>query len=203
MQLTGREVVRFKKNPIKSWSSWALVDAFCAYRAKSGTYAKNKSVNRHGFISTPDIKVEKPAGAIRIVFLGGSSTAGTGANLPDRWTWPWLVADSLRADYPHLNIEFINAALGGYSSFESYGRLWSRLRFFKPDLVVVYHGWNEFFYLKNAAFAKRWRVLPDDTWQIERDIPITTKIYDPLWIDRFIHKSQFLSRVRLSVSKPK
>ena len=125
--LTGRSTGR------NYMEKWALIDAFCAYRAKPGTYGiTGKSVNSYGFISTPEISPTKPDNTIRIAFLGGSSTAGTGFDLPDEETWPWKVIKILREKCPKIRFDFINAALGGYTSFESYGRLWSRIRFFFP-----------------------------------------------------------------------
>ena len=115
-KLTGRAA---GPNPI---SEWAFVDAFCAYRAKPGQYAEDKTVNSHGFLSTPPVTPHKPEGTVRIVFLGGSATAGTGKNLADAETWPWQTVEMLREQLP-IPLDFINAALGGYTSFESYGRL--------------------------------------------------------------------------------
>src|SRR5438034_7524664 len=80
-------------------ATWAAVDAFCAYRGKPGKYASagsvSKTVNKHGFISTPEIDFEKAPGELRIAFLGESSTAGTGKDLPDEQTWPWKVAEDV------------------------------------------------------------------------------------------------------------
>jgi hypothetical protein len=115
-------------------TEWALVDAFSAYRGKPGPYPGGKKVNRHGFISTPEIELKKQAGTLRIVFLGGSSTAGTGWNLADKGTWPWITISKLQNRHAHIRFDFINGSLGGYSSFESYGRLWSRLIHFSPDI---------------------------------------------------------------------
>lgn len=124
-------------------AEWAFLDAFSAYRGKPGIYKGNegRTINRHGFISTPDISVFKPPGTLRIVFLGGSSTAGTKLR-KDQETWPWKTVEMIR-DKTRGKVDFINGALGGYTSFESYGRLWSRIRHFSPDIIVVYHGWNE------------------------------------------------------------
>ncbi|MFQ5671222.1 MAG: SGNH/GDSL hydrolase family protein [Acidobacteriota bacterium] len=183
-------------NPIRRWG---LVDAFSAYRGRPGTYPHGKSINRHGFISTPDLAVAKPAGTLRIVFLGGSSTAGTGHMLADEETWPWKVANILRARLPGRNIEFINGAMDGYTSFESFGRLWSRIRFFSPDIVVLDHGWNEMYYFGDAARAASWRTLPDGSWSLDRAAqPLA--VYDPLLIDHLIWPSQALSEIRLRVS---
>ncbi len=150
-------------------ASWAHVDAFCAYRAIPGRYlSQRKTVNADGFLSTPPLSRAKPTGTLRIAFLGGSSTAGTVPYLGDTETWPWLVTESLRQAFPAQRIEFLNAALPGYSTFESYGRLWSRVRFFAPDIVVVYHGWNDMYYFADAARVARWRVGDDGDWTFRR-----------------------------------
>ena len=66
-------------------ASWADVDAFCAYRARPGRYTgyggneKVKSVNSDGYISTPEVSLQKSPGTIRLAFLGESSCAGTGS----------------------------------------------------------------------------------------------------------------------------
>ena len=82
LQLTGKKPI---KNPM---SSWATPHPHALYTALPGTYAENKTVNSHGFISTPELSSVKPKGTTRIIFLGGSSTAGTGFNLADELTWP-------------------------------------------------------------------------------------------------------------------
>jgi hypothetical protein len=145
-------VVTGRKNGPNPMASWAFIDAFSAYRARPRE--GRPSVNRYGFIATPELRVSKPPNTIRIAFLGESSTAGTGrSNFADENTWPWQVADMLQKGFPEKHIEFINAALGGYTSFESYGRLWSRIRFFSPDIIVVYHDWNEMYYFRGCQLG--------------------------------------------------
>lgn len=190
-ELTGRTNAR---NPMADWAS---IDAFAAYVPRPGRYPTiGKTVNSHGFISTPELALEKPANTIRIVFLGESSTAGTGHNLADHETWPWRSAEILRTKYKNKNIEFINGAAGGYTSFESYGRLWSRIRFFRPDYVVLYHGWNELYYTQSALPVTRWRTLPDGSWGFHaKDVVI--QLYQPITLDHWIRWSQLLTRIRL------
>ena len=74
---------------------WSKASPYSAFTAKPGVYG-NKSVNQHGFISTPEISISKPDSVIRIIFLGGSSTAGMGVNLRDDETWPWKTVESLK-----------------------------------------------------------------------------------------------------------
>ena len=84
------------------------------------------------------------------------------------------------------NIEFINAALAGYTSFESYGRLWSRLRFYSPDLIIINHGWNEMYYFteNQVEDISKWRKLPDGDWTLDRQGEVL-KIYEPLLLISF------------------
>lgn len=192
-------------NPMQTW---AVSDAFCAYRGKPGDYPVSsgddkKTVNAHGFVSTPPIEPVKPPGTIRVVFLGGSSTAGMGHNLADRATWPWQTMELFREAFPGVELDFINAALGGYSSFESYGRLWSRLRFFDPDVVVVYHGWNEMYYFGDWVMERiaSWRTFPDGSWSLDRPA-ILHRRYEPLAIDDWIRWSQLLSHLRVRLTRP-
>ena len=195
--LTGRSV---GANPMKQW---AQVDAFSAYRGRAGRAGLGKSINSHGFISTPELDVSKPADTVRVVFLGGSSTAGTGFDLADSSTWPWLVAEELSAAVPEgTQLEFINAALGGYSTFESFGRLWSRLRAFEPDVVVVYHGWNEMYYFDHTEPERlvEWRSLADGSWTLDRMRSSTTML-NPWWVDHLLRHSQLLIRARLRLEK--
>lgn len=177
-------------------SEWAHADAFSAYTPRPGLEFEGKTVNSMGFMSTPEIELTKPEDTIRIVFLGGSSTAGTGRNLPDHETWPWQVAQ-LVADQTGKRIDFINAAASGYTSFESYGRLWSRLRFFEPDIVVVNHGWNEMYYF-NSDEMRTFRTLPDGSWSLTE--PRMNATHAPHWVDPFIRYSQTLTRLRLALT---
>lgn len=196
MVLTGREtganVVMLRT---------AQIDAFSAYRGRPGQYGETKSINEFGFMSTPELTVAKAPDMIRVVFLGGSSTAGIGSAFSDEETWPWQTMELLRERFPEQDFDFINGAMGGYTSFESYGRLWSRIRFFSPDIIVVYHGWNEMYYFDNVDNIIRWRTLDNGNWTFEQtDSPIT--VYEPLAIDYLIWPSQTLTQLRLSLSQP-
>lgn len=187
-------------------SPWAVVDAFGAYRGRPGFSkpALGKSINSEGFMATPELTLAKPQGTLRIAFLGGSSTAGQGgdeADLADEDTWPWQVVEALRAARPDQPIEFLNAALGGYSSFETMGRLWARVRFYKPDVLVLNHGWNELYYWKAKHMDEptNWRRLDDGGWSLSR-YQAKTPLISPWPIDGMIQWSQLLVRIRMKFS---
>ena len=185
LRLTRPEAVfewRSGRNPM---SRWALVDAFCAYRGRPGDYLSGrKTINADGFFSTPEIPAAPAApDTVRIAFLGGSSTAGTVPYLGDDETWPWRTAVALRERLADagVTVEFVNAAAPGYSTFESYGRLWARLRAFRPDLVVVYHGWNDLYYFRDADATARWRVRGDGSWGFDAEARFKRVDRTPGW----------------------
>lgn len=193
---TSLYVLTGKNKGTNSMSLWAKNSPFYAYTAIPGMYSIDKSVNSHGFISTPEIELEKDKETTRIVFLGGSSTAGTGFNLPDKQTWPWKTINKLKSE-TNQKIDFINAALGGYTSFESYGKLWSKLRFYSPDVIVVYHGWNEMYYFgEKANSGYNWK----SSFDVSNKVNIQS--YAPNWVDPYIKWSQLLSKVRIKLSTP-
>lgn len=187
-ELTGKALTN---NPM---SYWAFNDPFCAYSPKPGTYSGGKTVNGLGFISTPEIKDRKPDSTIRIVYLGGSSAAGTGVVLKDEETWPWKVNEILKKS--GYKVDFINGAVGGYTSFESYGLLFSRIRFFNPDIVVVYHGWNDSYYFSTTSGEMyKWRENDDGSYSI--NFKTYYESFSPHWIDPFVQWSCLLTEFRL------
>ncbi|MEL7145144.1 MAG: SGNH/GDSL hydrolase family protein [Bacteroidota bacterium] len=190
-QLTGKEPT---VNPM---SQWAKPHPYACYTAIPGDYSKSKTVNSHGFISTPELPWQKPTNTTRILFMGGSSTAGTGFNLPDEQTWPWKTVEKIRSSSA-LQVDFINGALGGYTSFESYGRLWSELFKYEPDLLILNHGWNELYYFDHLADSIH-------LWRADFDLKseeVVTAIA-PAAIDPYIGWSQLLTKLRIRwSSKP-
>ncbi|GEM_PF-826577 len=189
-------------NPARGW---AYMNPFSKLTPRPGMVAqKDKSINDYGFISTPPIEsVKKPARRIRVAFLGGSSTAGTGLILPDKDTWPQRAYEHLQKLMPGRDIEIINAAVGGYSSFESYGRLWSQVRFFEPDIVIVYHAWNEMYYFHDASpeamLHKTWK--KDGGWCFP-DVTLPPR-FARIRLDKYLGRSQLYAAFRVAANRDK
>ncbi len=174
-------------------SEWAIIDPYAAYSGKPGTNQDGKTINSEGFISTPEISRIPDSSTIRIAVLGESSSAGTGYILKDQETWPWQMSSLL--DSTGIDVDYINAAMGGYTSFESYGRLWSYLRFFSPDIVIVNHGWNEMYYFTDNKGALR-----KPGWDLHQAIEVPVIERKPL--DDFMGWSQIYCRIRIMTTSP-
>lgn len=88
------------------------------------------------------------AGApVTIAYLGGSITAGAGANSPERTSFRALVTEWLRKHYPKSEITELNAAINstGVSGGSLYGSLRARrdVVAYKPDLVFIEFAVND------------------------------------------------------------
>jgi len=98
-------------------------------------------INSFGFRS-PDIPVEKPAGRLRIAFLGGSTTYCAEVS-SDQMTWPYLVVAAIRQRFPDLDIDFINGGVPGYVTATLKPYLERRIARFRPDVIVIYEATND------------------------------------------------------------
>lgn len=98
-------------------------------------------VNSLGFRG-PEIERPKPAGRLRVAFLGGSTTFCAEAS-SEAATWPELVVAGLRADAPDVEFDCVNGGGAGWSTSESLLNLEHRVKPLEPDVIVVYHGTND------------------------------------------------------------
>ncbi|MEX2115773.1 MAG: tetratricopeptide repeat protein [Bacteroidota bacterium] len=86
--------------------------------------------------------ITKTAATKRIFCIGESTMAGFPYDF--HATAPSMLAARLRLDLPDYNIEVINAGLSAVSSFVLVDMLEELLEY-KPDLIIVYSGHNEFY----------------------------------------------------------
>lgn len=92
--------------------------------------------DRYGF-RRPELPIRKEPGKIRIAFLGGSTTQGAHRPYPER------TIRLLNTVVGTNRYEALNVACSSYSTHQSLKALerWVLPR--DPDLVVIYHGWND------------------------------------------------------------
>lgn len=107
-------------------------------------------INRLGFRG-PEFEGPKPAGTIRVICVGASTTFGHSAP-SDATTWPRLLEGKLREALPGQTIQVINAGVPGYTTFHNLPNLGLRLLPLEPDVVVFYQGVNDL--AQNAKLAR-------------------------------------------------
>lgn len=99
------------------------------------------SINSLGFRGPP-LAQPKPAAALRIAFLGASTTfcaEVSGNNM----TWPHLVTEAIQREYKHINVDYVNAAVTGYTVKSSLLNFRRRVAALRPDVTVIYHATND------------------------------------------------------------
>ncbi len=98
------------------------------------------TLNGDGFRG-PALARTKPAGALRVIALGNSSTFGWGVD--DGATYPARLAAQLGAAFPGRPIEVMNAGIPGFGSFQGKRILASEALARSPDYVVLSFGFND------------------------------------------------------------
>lgn len=99
------------------------------------------NINSFGFRGA-EITKEKQENTYRIFLVGGSTVFGAGATSDAATISGFLQKKFDNAKLP-FNVEVINAGTpGSHSLWESY-YVKTTIREFKPDLVIVYDGWND------------------------------------------------------------
>jgi lysophospholipase L1-like esterase len=100
------------------------------------------TTNEYGFRSTLEYEVtgkRKPAGTVRIVTFGGSTTMGVN---DDDKVWPYLTGKYLQNNFP--KIEVLNEGIMGYTSLDNLIDLSLRVVEFDADVFVLYIGFNDY-----------------------------------------------------------
>jgi len=122
-----------------------IKDPFLQYRLKPGyagrTLGSDIGVSSVGFRGDEFAKAKSP-GRFRIVTMGDSTTFGAGAST-NASTYPAQLEKLLRHAFPKLNCEVINAGIPGYNSLQVLILLETEILELKPDLVIIFIGWND------------------------------------------------------------
>jgi lysophospholipase L1-like esterase len=173
------------------------------YRLRPGARLGHVAINARGFRG-PEVTMRPATGTTRVIALGDSCTFGTYAYAgadgsgkesravtePLPHSFPAQLEARLNGDGRSRRYEVMNAGVPGYASRQA--ALWfvSELAEYRPDIVIVYLGWNDL----NNAFAPRWterwarydgwrRMLAEHAWgrgfvQLTRRSAIIEALYD-------------------------
>ena len=106
-----------------------------------GSTTERIAIDSRGFRS-PELDDPKPDGRLRLAFVGGSTTFCAETSGNDA-TWPALVVAAARAAHPDADVDWLNAAVGGFAADTSIDNFRHRVAPLVPDVVVVYHATND------------------------------------------------------------
>lgn len=98
-------------------------------------------IDSRGF-RNPELELPKPAGRVRLAFLGASTTYCAEASSNEA-TWPSLVCDGARRAHPTASIDYVNAGVAGYVLSHVAKNLEFRVRPLQPDVIVLYEATND------------------------------------------------------------
>ena len=98
--------------------------------------------DKYGFLTKDQgLEYDKPPNEIRIACIGGSTTANI--NLEFGKNWPGYLGNLVQSNFPNKNIRVINAGTPGFDTGQSIANLALRVMPFKPDIVIIYHAYND------------------------------------------------------------
>jgi lysophospholipase L1-like esterase len=98
-------------------------------------------VNSLGFRG-PELALPKPAGRVRLAFLGGSTTFCAEAS-GNEATWPALVTAGLARAFPAHSFDYVNAGAAAFTTTQLLTNLTVRVAPTEPDIVVIYEATND------------------------------------------------------------
>lgn len=105
-------------------------------RARPGAIWGPIAFNSLGFRG-PEIAMPKPAGTVRLAFLGDSVAFDARAT-DNSTTWPHRVRDRLADAFPARTIDYINAALPGFGARHNEIVFRRSVASLAPDVVVIH-----------------------------------------------------------------
>ena len=126
-------------------------------------------IDSRGFRS-PELTVPKPAGTLRVAFLGGSTTYCAEASGNDA-TWPAQVVARLRAALPKQTIDWVNGAAAAFTVEHMRKSLEFRVAKLQPDVIVLYEATNDLAQDSRAAAKAQgvWKG-PAEDWLEDRSM---------------------------------
>jgi uncharacterized protein YjbI with pentapeptide repeats len=121
---------------ISKTHSWFLTPTLNSTNNSNQIY-----INRDGFRG-PEITKQKPPNTYRIFVVGGSTTFGSG--IRDNETAPYFLQKMFDENKTNFKVQVINAGIGSAFSQDETEMVKQRLISYKPDLILVYDGYNDF-----------------------------------------------------------
>ena len=112
-----------------------------------GYISDQAKTNNLGFINGLDggreIVIPKPVSLFRVHCLGASTTGNRIMHKGVVHSYPLHLEEILQKQFPGKSIEVNNSGVGGYTSAEVLITYLLKIFDAKPDLIVIYHGYND------------------------------------------------------------
>lgn len=144
-------------------------------------------VDQYGFLANDQgLSFSKGDDEFRIATIGASTTANL--QLPYEQNWPGRLGALLQQALPRHTIRVINAGVPGFDTAQSLTNLALRVMPFRPDVVIVYHAYNDL-----KAIRPELPFLPDYSHVHSRPYGYHDK--PPLHV-RLLNRSMFYVRMR-------
>ena len=139
-------------------------DSELFWRTKPLARYKGIDINSKGFRGK-EFSTKKSSGVYRIMALGDSSTLGVGVSNSETYC---AILENLLNQTKNLSrsYEVINAGVAGYSSLQGFRYLKSDIINYRPDLITIYFGLNDYLYASGKNDRERPYIKP---WVIEID----------------------------------
>ena len=155
--------VRDTDNKLSDYAKYFPHQPRSTYDVETGE-VYSVTINARGFRG-PEFETERPAGVVRIVTLGASSTFGYHAR--DDLTYPAQLQRLLQAACPTKTFEVINLGIPHLTSTQILALFTAEGAPLKPDVVTFYEGFNDANAFegedhgdngkpKRESFARRW-----------------------------------------------
>ena len=123
-------------------------DTHTGYANKPGSvYSESLVIGADGFICNSEcdeLPIEKPVNEIRIFILGGSTVAGQGVS-SGKHTISGYLEDLINESnvFENKRVRVINAAVGGFFSFQGVVRFLDKVLKYQPDMAIFFNGVND------------------------------------------------------------
>jgi lysophospholipase L1-like esterase len=136
----------FFRNKYKNFESNSYqytIENFDPFLQFKLTDSYTSNINSYGFRGE-NISKTKPHGVYRIFMLGGSTVLSRSTNYEK--TSSRILEKLLTKKYPSKKIEILNAGVDGYTSEHSLIQYLFKIKDFSPDLIIMWHGINDWYY---------------------------------------------------------
>lgn len=147
IEISSRVYDYVKKDPIQKYKDVSTLNPwpYVVHQFEPNYHSADLNTNSYGFRGKEFNKIPS-SDTYRIVVLGGSAVYGLGASNDDTTIPTYLEKMLNDAGITKKKFEVINAGQGWYNSSQELIQLITRILDLKPNLLIVFDGYNDFYH---------------------------------------------------------